>query len=516
MALSQLTFRNFTWLDFRTTQKSVSFSGKANDVGYETFKADIVNWIAHPPQIRASGQINAWYPGRLFDVNNKMFFVHNQWSDLVVKEITNPLGTPSLVTRWTLSSHASDDINQVEMGIFNKVSATALDTLTLDDVWENFFKVTDTLKPNELIGKYAKINDTDSGVYYITGNDENTVYIDWLTKTNNSDAGTSLYIHETYPYYRLTNGSAPNFMFINTTTFSLSWGNIVSDWITRTVIHENRMVSILDNWSKYWINISPLNAMFESAFSSDKSIYAQIDIPAKPYDMFNFKGVTYIFTEDWVYTLTWASNASFAFKKISNFYTNERVYPVESQDNLFISTQWQLKTFWPDGIWTIQYNYSLIPDTNAEIFAIKDGVFFNLWHGSNLYGKLHIEEINNKKKVVITNQLTDIAPNDVEEYKWRIFIAFSTYIRRNTWTTNVVIKTNKTDVNRKIRLDKLTIDNSGTHPATIIVSISGTNYTINKNSLGWWIDYPIKKMTDNFQIQVTSADPVTSFTLYYK
>lgn len=496
---AQLSFRNFTWLNFKTTRKGVAFTWKQNDIGYEEFQADIQMGIAHP-RSSYDNKFTTW-DGRFFNVDNKLFFAEFDEinEEINIKEIVNDTTITTRITWLSRNNTLSKD--KVRMGKFYMDDPTTLERLTHTSHWDNFVEVSDTLVENQLIGKFLFVDSTK--FYYITGNTTNTIYTDWPIEWT----WTWVEISDSIECYRVSTWFILQYFDKN---FTILLTNRIESEFTEKL--NNRLI-YMTNSSIY---ISTLNMIWWQWY------YAYIPVPSSIMDTFVYKDKLYIFTQDGTYTLEGSSNASFALKKISNFSTNTRVYPQESLDNLFLSTKGQLKTFWPDGIGTVQYNYSLIPDTQAKLFSVKNGVIFNLWHtATTRRGKLNIEEINNNKKISIVD-FQNIDIRDIIEFNWAIryywVIWASGYIFKENTTTpqNVYIKTNKIVGNKKIWLDEVWTDIAWSYPDTIIVIADWVTYTINKNTLWGRISYPINKFCTDFQIILEAGDPVIDFILYYK
>lgn len=493
MKRSKLTFSNFRGLDFRTTQESVAFTGKPNDVGFEEAYALIKQWIFHPlPNFQS-----IWSTaGRLFQVRNDLYLMETtgikkwNWTSFV-----------SFITQTFANNPAQWDVKP----FFDITSTWAVTLGAIEEVGDQFIRYTNPIPINKYIGKHLGIGSgTSTQILNITGNDSTTIFLDGMINWSLIDTGiTATYVYDKIPVLVIYDWSVVR-RFDASTGASYWTVKTISNWFIE--VFANRLFVMANNQIEF--------STFNSATLLNQDNF--IDTEWIIVDKQIIGNSLVVFTSKWTFAITGTGYTSMNFPKVSEFSPNEKIFPVSHIDNTYISHEWYIRRFTTgDGLLQTQYNYMLIPDTQKEIFSIERGIIFSLWHGSNKYWILNVEELQNRRIVTITN-FRDANIWDILEFKGTIFmISWGTLYKEN-WTRDITVKTNNIRSNRKLYWELVDINLSGTHPNTITAKRDWWTKTPTKNTAGNQTSYNIREMSNDIQISFTANNPVIDFNIYYK
>lgn len=488
----KLTFRNFRGLDRRTTQAGVSYSEKPTDVGFEYMYWLIKEWVLHPLPAYTSVKSGTW---RLFKVGTNMYYMHSSGVD-----IWNGSSFLPLITQ----THDTTDMSLRDIKPFSELITIWAVSMTFSSATDQSITVTDTLPINKYVNKHVIVtNGTVSQTLYITGSDEHTLYTDGLVNWDIAVSWASVNVYDHNLATIVYDWVAVRRYTVTGT--SLGTASTIWEWFIE--VFANRLFIL--SWTRV-----TFSTFYSSIF--DNTPFNYINTEWTIVDKQIIGNALVIFTTNGTYALTGTGFTTMNFPKISEFAPSSRVYPVAQIDNTYIMRQWYVRRF-TTSEWLLdtQYNYPVIPDTQGKIFAIERWVIFPLWHGTDNYGILNVEEIQNRRLISISN-FYDRTITDLLEFKGVIFIISWGVIYKQSGTTNPHFKLNTIRMPNKIFWDTVDISQWGNYPAYIWARIDGTYKVCMKNTWANQVSYGIRNMWYSISIQAETSDPISSFNIYYK
>lgn len=490
MKQSKLTFNSFRGLDFRTTKESVAFTGKPNDVGFEEFQALIKEWVAHPlPNFQSIGS-SSW---KLFQV----------WGDMYLMETSGIKKRNGSSFSSFISATMSNNPDYRDIKPFFELTLPGTTLGAPSEVGDQWLRYTAPMARNIHVGKHIAIQSSSTlQALYITWNDENTIFVDWLINWEIINSG--IINSHVYPKQDIlvVNDWATIKRYIKSTWALLGTVKTISNAFIE--IFANRLFIMGGNQIEF--------TTFLSATLFNQNNF--IDTEWKIVDTTLMWNSMVVFTTSGTFAVTGTWYTSMNFPKISEFSPYGRVYPVSHIDNIYISYEGYIRRFTNEGVLQTQYNYNLIPDTQAKIFQIERWVIFSLGHSSSKYGILNVEELQNRRLITMTN-FRDANITSILEFNGVIYMVAGGTLYKEKWQRNIKIKTNKIRANKKLYRDMVDMATAGDYPASINVTWDWATKTSTKNTYANQTSYNIKEKSFDMQIEIETTDTISSFNIYY-
>ena len=490
----KLTFRNFRGLDRRTTQMGTSYSGKPTDIGFESMYWLIKEWVLHPLPWYTSLQNGT---GRLFKVGTNMLFMHAAGVD-----IWNGTAFLPLITQ----THDTTDMTLRDIKPFFETIATWGVSLTFSAMTDQSITVTNTMVINKYVNKHVTI--WLSGQYqtlYITGNDAHNLYVDWLVNGDLAAAGCSITVFDHDAATIVYDGT--NVRRYTVTGTVLWTASAISWWFIE--VFSNRLFVMQGNT----ITFSTFNS---SQFANTPFNFIPVEWTIV--DEVIIGNVMVIFTTNGTYWLTGTGFTTMNFPKISEFAPSTRVYPKTQIDTTYLIRNGYIRVFdVSNGLQPIQYNYTIIPDTQGEIFTIERGIIFPLWHGTTKQWIITVEwakTMLSSTTINITN-FYDYPITDLLEFKWVIYLISQWVLYKQSGTVNPSFKLNTLRMATKTFWDTVDIAQWWNYPNSITATIDWSDITCNKNTGANQVTYWIRNMWYTISVSATTSDPISYFNIYY-
>ena len=489
----KLTFRNFKWLDRRTTQMWTSPVAKPTDIGFEEMYGLIKEWVLHPLPAYASVQSWSW---KLFEVGWDLYFMNTSG----VKKRNWVTFANFIVQAFNNSPEYRDikpffDLTAVGAVTVNYVSAT-----------DQSITVSTTMPINKYVNKHVAIGslpNPGNQFLYITGNDEHTIYTDGLINGDMLTWSPTVNIFNKIPTLVVYDGNQVH-RFNKATGTNMGTVDTFTDWFIE--VFANRLFLLKQNQ----IIFSTFNC---SIFTNTPFNY--IDVDGTIVDKMITSNAIIVFTTQGTYGLNGTGFTTMNFPKISEFSPHTRVYPLSWTDNLYVNRDWYVRQFSiSDGLLQTQYNYAVIPDTHGNIFTIERWIIFPLGHGTTKYGILNVEELQNRKVISISN-FYDNTIDDLIEYKGQIFLISWGTIYKQSWTSAPRFKMNTFRMPNKTFRDIIETAQWGNYPASIDVTLDWVTTTILRNDWANQVSYPVRNTWYAISMAMTATDPIASFNIYY-
>lgn len=512
----KLTFNNFKWLDWRTTLTGSSFSWKPNDVWFEEMYGIIKNGVLHPlPDFEYySKKADDW---RLFECLWTLYFMHSSW----IKK----RNWSSFVSFISQSFTDAPVYRQIKP--FTDITSSWAVTLTRSSNTSSSITVNSTLPLNKYVDKHVVIwTIAWTQCLYITGNDANTIYVDGMINWDIMALSNTIYIYDSEPVLIVNDWSQIYRYSLTGTDLwvidTVSQWDLIEIFANRLFLMKNNIVyfSTFNSWA---IKNTPFNSLTLDGKVVDKKI---------------IENNLVLFTTQWTYSISGTWYTTMNLTKISEFSPQCRVYPVSYNDKIYITYNWYIRRFTLDWLQDTQYNYSVVPSFNQDqdysstimplpIFSVDRWIVFPLWHWTNKYWIINIQELENRKIITITNYY-DYQIKDLIEFDNKKFI-----VRKAPWWSPITfmtdrdltyssLKTNVIRSEKKIYIDDVEYNavwNYSDHTYLWILmnaTIDWTEYGLYLNSYSNRKAYPIRKMAYNTQLYIYDTQPIRSFTINYK
>lgn len=496
MNTKNITFNKFTWLDFRTTTSFNNYNWQKNPIWFQELYWIIKEWVIHPLPNFTEIDTFSW---RLFKVENNVYWLSTDWlyqiNDNWKTQLINTTyqdrkdyrnvfkilyKQPSSIDNWTCADKSSLTYIKTATNIWSNVYAWLL--IEIKDSWWN-----------------------SKWVYYINANDTDTIYIEW-------EMDYMPWPNDTYEIY-----IPASYLTV------YDWRDIYIYDETYNLIDSINLPNwFVANWNNRLITLSEKKIQFSTIqhagyFPKLNYIYTTWTIK----DIKWFSWILYIFTTDWIYELTWTWYQTMNLRKVSEQKINNFVYPIENKWRLFIMEWWWIYTininrnmYSTQAVWQ-EYNYRLIADTYTRMFEIDEWIVFNLWHNSNKYWLLNIEETINTNVLSISNYI-DWNLESIVDINWKQYAVVDWKLYKEDWTQIIRITINKLAYSKKMFMDKVSISTWWEQPPYIFYNIWNWQETTNIQTIWHDIKYTIHKWSNNITLSIEAISPILSFDLSVK